>query len=231
MAGRSVRFSKEWHVVKSVLFSRREPQIQNPKFLYPPVKPDPWHDCYARRAREEGYPARSVYKLEEIQKRFGVLKRGGRVLDLGCCPGSWLLFASRVVGDRGLVVGVDIIPLTLRLPSNVRFVQHDVLAWDEPFLDAIGTNFQTVLSDMAPSTTGSKFVDAQRSLQLSESALTISARVLRPGGSFVCKIFHGSDFKGFSDTVRRSFGRVVHFKPKSSRKASKEIYIVGLGRT
>ena len=189
------------------------------------------HDYYARRAREEGYPARSVYKLEEIQRRFGVLKRGSRVLDLGCCPGSWLLFASRVVGDRGLVVGVDITPLTLLLPSNVRFVQHDVLAWDEPFLEAVGTNFQTVLSDMAPSTTGSKFVDAQRSLQLSESALTISARVLRPGGSFVCKIFHGSDFKGFSDTVRRSFDRVVHFKPKSSRKASKEIYIVGLGKT
>ena len=195
------------------------------------MKPDPWHDYYARRAREERYPSRSVFKLEEIQKRFGILKRGGRVLDLGCCPGSWLLFASRVVGDRGLAVGVDITPLTLRLPPNVRFVEHDVLGWDESFLDAIGTNFQTVLSDMAPSTTGNKFVDAQRSLQLSESALAVSVRVLRPGGAFVCKIFHGSDFNGFSDRVRRSFGRVVHFKPKSSRKASKEIYIVGLGRT
>jgi 23S rRNA (uridine2552-2'-O)-methyltransferase len=195
------------------------------------MKPNPWRDCYARRAREERYPARSVFKLEEIQKRFGVLKRGGRVLDLGCCPGSWLLFASRVVGDRGLVVGVDITPLTLPLRFNVRFVQHDVLAWDESFLDDIGTDFQTVLSDMAPSTTGSKFVDAQRSLQLSESALAISAHVLRPRGAFVCKIFHGTDFKGFSDRVRRCFGRVVHFKPRSSRKASKEIYIVGLGRT
>jgi 23S rRNA (uridine2552-2'-O)-methyltransferase len=198
---------------------------------YPAVKPDLWHDYYARRAREEAYPARSVYKLEEIQKRFGILKKGSRVLDLGCCPGSWLLFASRVVGDKGIVVGVDITTPTLRLPSNVRFVQHDVLAWDESFLEAVGTNFRTVLSDMAPSTTGSKFVDAQRSLQLSESALAISARVLKPGGSFVCKIFQGSDFKGFSDMVRRSFGRVVHFKPKSSRKASKEIYIVGLGKT
>ena len=195
------------------------------------MKPDPWHDYYARRAREEGYPARSVYKLEEIQKRFDVLKPGTSVLDLGCCPGSWLLFTSKIVGDRGLVVGVDITPLTLRLPSNVRFVQHDVLAWDESFLRVVGTDFQTVLSDMAPSTTGTKFVDAHRSLQLSESALAISARVLRPGGAFVCKIFHGSDFKVFSDRVRRSFDRVAHFKPKSSRKASKEIYIVGLGRT
>ncbi len=195
------------------------------------MKHDPWHDYYARRARKERYPARSVYKLEEIQKRFGVLKRRGRALDLGCYPGSWLIYASRIVGDRGHVIGVDITPLTLRIPSNVRFIQHDVMAWDESFLEAVGKNIGTVLSDMAPSTTGSKFVDAQRSLQLSESALAISARVLRPGGNFVCKIFHGSDFKGFSDRVRRSFGRVVHFKPISSRKASKEIYIVGLGRT
>ena len=194
------------------------------------MKPDPWHDYYARRAREERYPARSVYKLEEIQKKFGVLKTGTKVLDLGCCPGSWLLFASKVVGDRGLVFGVDITPLTLQLPFNVRFVQHDVLAWNESFLETVGTNFQTVLSDMAPSTSGSKFVDAQKSLQLGESALAISARVLRPGGAFVCKIFHGSDFKPFSDKVGKSFSRVAHFKPKSSRKASKEVYIVGLGK-
>jgi 23S rRNA (uridine2552-2'-O)-methyltransferase len=191
------------------------------------VKSNPWRDSYARRAREEQYPARSVYKLEEIQERFGVLKSGSRVLDLGCWPGSWLLFASKIVGGSGLVVGVDITPLTIRLPSNVRFIQQDVLSHDELFLEAIGANFQTVLSDMAPSTTGSKFVDSQRSLQLSESALAISARALRPGGAFVCKVFHGSDFKGFSDRVKKAFGRVAHFKPKSSRKASKEVYIVG----
>jgi 23S rRNA (uridine2552-2'-O)-methyltransferase len=192
------------------------------------VKPDHWHDYYTKRAREERYPARSVYKLEEIQKRFGILKLGSRVLDLGCCPGSWLLFASQVVGDKGLVFGVDITSLTLRLPTNARFVQRDVLDWDTSFLEAIGTNYQTVLSDMAPSTTGIKSVDAQKSLELSESAIAIANRVLKPGGSFVCKIFQGSDFKAFSDALKRSFCRVVHFKPKSSRKASKETYIVGL---
>lgn len=194
------------------------------------MKPYPWHDHYAKRAREEGYPARSVYKLKEIQKRFSILKRGDRVLDLGCCPGAWLLYASKIVGDSGLVVGVDIIPLALRLPPNARFVQQDLLAWDESFLGAVGTNFETVLSDMSPSTTGSKFVDAQRSLQLSESAFAISACVLKPGGGLVCKIFQGPDFKGFSDKLRKSFGRVTHFKPRSTRKASKEIYIVGLGK-
>jgi len=194
------------------------------------VKSNPWQDHYARRARAQQYPARSVYKLEEIQKKFGVLKKGDRVLDLGCCPGSWLLFASRVVGETGLVFGVDITPLSLQLPSNVRFIRQDVLAWDDSFLGAIGTDFQAALSDMAPSTTGSKFVDSQKSLELSESALSISRRVLKPGGAFVCKIFQGSDFKPFSDEVGKSFGRVAHFKPKSSRKASREVYIVGLGK-
>ncbi|MBW1770494.1 MAG: hypothetical protein JRJ17_04910 [Deltaproteobacteria bacterium] len=139
-----------------------------------------------------------MYARVKIQKKFSVLKSGSRVIDLGCCPGSWLLFASDIVGSRGLVFGVDITPLTLRLPPNVHFIQQDVLTWDESFVEAIGLNFQVVLSDMAPSTTGSKFVDSQRSLELSESALAISAR--------------------------------VHFKPKSSRKASKEVYVVALGK-
>ncbi len=198
--------------------------------IYPLVKPDPWHDYYAKRAREERYPARSVYKLEEIQKKFKILKRNSRVLDLGCCPGSWLLFASETVGEKGFVVGVDINPLIIRVPPNARFVRDDVLAWEESFMEAIGTSFQAVLSDMAPSTTGNKSVDAQRSLELSEAALAISDRVLRPGGSFVCKVLQGPDLKAFSDGLKQSFRRVAHFKPKSSRKASKEIYIVAMGK-
>ena len=195
------------------------------------MKTAQWHDYYTKRARQEGYPARSVYKIEEIQKKFRVLKKSGRVLDLGCAPGSWLLFASKIARQgAALVVGVDIAPVTIRLPSNVSFIQHDVLAWDEAFLETVGTDFDTVLSDMAPSTTGNKFVDAHKSLELCESAFAISTRVLRPGGSFVCKIFQGGDFKDFSDRIKKSFGRVAHFKPKSSRKASKEVYIIGLGK-
>jgi 23S rRNA (uridine2552-2'-O)-methyltransferase len=198
--------------------------------IYPRVKPDPWHDYYARRAREERYPARSVYKLEEIQKRFKVLERNGRVLDLGCCPGSWLLFASETVGKKGLVVGVDIHPIAVPLPPNTRFVQDDVLSWGESFVEAVGTGFQVVLSDMAPPTTGSKSVDAQRSLELSEAALAISDRVLGVGGNFVCKVFQGPDLKAFADGLKQSFRRVARFKPQSSRKASKEIYIVGMAK-
>lgn len=152
------------------------------------------------------------------------------MLDLGCVPGSWLLFASRAVGGKGFVVGVDITPISLKLPPNVRFVQHDVLSQNASFLEAVGGPFDAVLSDMAPSSTGNKFVDAHRSLELCESAMAIAGHVLEAGGTFVCKIFHGADFKVFSDQVKKSFGRVVHVRPKSTRKASREIYVVGLGK-
>ncbi len=192
------------------------------------MKRHPWQDHYAIRARRQGYPARSVYKLEEIQRSFRILKKGGKVLDLGCCPGSWLLFASKVVGGKGLVVGVDARPVSMQLPTNVKFVRHDVLAWDKSFLKAVGDQFDTVLSDMAPFTTGNKFVDTCRSVELGEAALRLSARVLKPSGAFVCKVFFGPDFEEFSDELKKSFGRVARVRPKGTRKASREIYVVGL---
>jgi len=140
------------------------------------------------------------------------------------------LFASKVVGERGLVVGVDLAPVRIQLPRNTHFIKQDVLAWDAAFIEAVGTGFDIVLSDMAPSTTGNKFVDAHRSLELSEAALAISARVLRTGGAFICKVFQGEDLKGYSDAVKGEFKRVVHVRPKATRKASKEIYIVALGK-
>jgi 23S rRNA (uridine2552-2'-O)-methyltransferase len=194
------------------------------------VKPYSRHDHYAKRAREERFPARSVYKLEEIQKRFRILKKGGRVLDLGCFPGSWLLFASKIVGKSGLVVGVDLTPVTIQLPSNTLFMQHDVLDWEASFVENVGTRFDVVLSDMAPSTTGNKFVDAQRSLELSEAALGITGPVLKTRGAFVCKVFQGPDLRGYLDKMKTQFDRVVNVKPKSSRAASKEIFVVGLGK-
>ena len=194
------------------------------------MKSHRWHDSFTIRARKEGYPARSVYKLQEIQRSFRVLKKGGAVLDLGCFPGSWLLYASKMVGDRGRVLGVDITPLSLQLPANARFLQHDALAMNPSFLETLGGPFDAVLSDMAPSSTGTKFVDAHRSLQLSEAALAIASRVLKAKGTFVCKAFHGPDFKGFSDQAKTLFRRVAHVRPESTRKASKEIYVVGLGK-
>ena len=163
-------------------------------------------------------------------KRYRILRQGCRVLDLGCAPGSWSLFASRIVGPKGLVVGVDITPVTIAMPSNVQIVEHDILRFDVSILETTGGPFDVVLSDMAPSTTGNRFVDAQRSLELCEAALHIALQLLKTKGAFVCKVFHGSDFKDFSNRTKGFFGRVSHVRPKTTRKASKEIFIVALGK-
>jgi 23S rRNA (uridine2552-2'-O)-methyltransferase len=191
------------------------------------MKSTPWDDYYAQKARREGWVARSAYKLEEIQKKYSILKRGGRVLDLGCCPGSWLQFASKVVGKTGLVVGIDIIPLKHAMPDNVRFIQADILSL-KGLPDEFSGGFDTVLSDMAPKTSGNKFVDTQRSLMLCEAALHFSDRYLNAKGALVCKVFQGDGFNEFVDRLKERFEKTRLFRPGSTRKRSREIYAIGL---
>ena len=185
-----------------------------------------WQDHYTRRAKKERFPARSVYKLQEIQQKHQLIKRGHKVLDLGCSPGSWLLHAAKLTGDSGRVVGIYIKTVKGNFPGNVQLMTADVFVLDAA---SLGNDFNVVLSDMAPATTGRKDVDAARSFNLCETALNIAQNVLRPGGSFVCKIFQGPDFKLFTETAKTSFKEIKTFKPRSSRKASKEIFIIGLG--
>ena len=189
-------------------------------------KPNPWQDHYSRRAKKDRYPARSVYKLEEIQQKHRLINKGDKILDLGCAPGSWLLYAAKLTGDRGRVVGVDLKPVKIQAAPNIEIINGDVFALDNGVL---GSDYNVVMSDMAPATTGHKAVDAARSAGLCEAALAIAQRVLLPGGSFVCKIFQGPDFNQFLDSVRAGFDKQKIFKPRSSRKASKEIFIIGLG--
>jgi len=189
-----------------------------------------WQDHYARRAQKEKFPARSVYKLKEIQQKHKLVKKGDKVLDLGCAPGSWLLYAADLTGNSGQVIGIDLKTVTIKVPSHVKVYTADILALDDEFFRSEGRNFNVVISDMAPATTGSKHVDSARSFNLCQAALAIAQEVLKPGGSFVCKIFQGEDFKTFSDSVRTAFNTCKTFKPQSSRKASREIYIVGLDK-
>ena len=189
-----------------------------------------WQDHYTRQARKDKYPARSVYKLKEIQQKNRVIKKGDAVLDLGCAPGSWLKYAAEVVGPRGRVVGIDLKPVTIALPEQVQVLTGDIFEMLDDLKAAAGPGYQVVLSDMAPATTGNKHVDAARSMGLCEAALYVAREVLRPGGQFVCKIFQGPDFKAFTDEVRKSFQKQKIFKPQSTRKASREIFIIGLGR-
>lgn len=195
-----------------------------------PSNKNRWADHYTRQAKKDRYPARSVYKLKEIQQKFTVIKKGDRVLDLGCAPGSWTLYAAELTGSGGRVVGIDLKAVDLRAPEHVRVVRGDALDELDRVLDTIGGAFDVVLSDMAPGTTGNKTVDAARSLGLCEAALNLAEHVLKPGGAFVCKIFQSGDVKAFADTVRSKFQLQKTFKPQSSRKASKEIFIIGIGK-
>ena len=190
-------------------------------------------DYYAKRAKQENFPARSVYKLQEIQKKYRLIKKGHKVLDLGCAPGSWLKYVAELTGGQGRVVGVDLKPVTEKLPAYVRVLKEDVMALaeaPEKCLELVENGFDAVLSDMAPATTGNKDVDAARSFNLSQAALVIAGSVLPKGGTFVCKIFQGPDFEKFIAAVKAGFDMYRIYKPQSTRKESKETYIIGISR-
>ncbi len=194
-------------------------------------KKNKWSDHYTRKAKKDDYPARSVYKLQEIQQKNRIIKKGDKVLDLGCSPGSWLMYAAELTGEKGAVTGIDLKQVTTKLPSHVRTITGDIFSVDSDQLSSvIGGNYQVVLSDMAPATTGNKTVDAARSFELCREAFSIAQHLLVHSGNFVCKIFQGEDFKIFSESVKNSFEKHKIFKPKSSRSQSREIYIIGIGK-
>ncbi len=190
-------------------------------------KKQTWQDHYTRKAKKDKFPARSVYKLQEIQKKFKLLRPGGRYLDLGCSPGSWLIYAAKEAGQKGEVLGVDLVAVTDGLPANAKAIVADVSEVQE-LVNATGVGFDAVLSDMAPATTGQKRVDAARSYNLCTAALEVAIKTLKPGGGFVCKIFFGEDFEDFRNAIKSEFKSTKIYKPESSRKHSKEIYLIGL---
>jgi 23S rRNA (uridine2552-2'-O)-methyltransferase len=190
-----------------------------------------YRDHYFKRAKQENYPARSVYKLQEMDKSFQLLRPGQKVLDLGASPGSWTLYAAKRVGDKGRVLGVDLNPANTAFPPQVTFLQEDVFDRSPEFQELLDTwaPFDHVVSDMAPKTSGIKFKDQALSLELVEEAFALATTCLAAGGCFVVKIFEGPDVHGFTQGLRPWFARVKTFKPKSSRSESKEIFIVGTG--
>ncbi len=187
-----------------------------------------YRDHYFLKAKQEQYPARSVYKLKEIDKKFGLFAPGMAVLDLGAAPGSWSLCAVERVGAKGRVLACDIQDTDTHFPRNITFMREDVFDRSAAFNAALAEfgPFNVVMSDMAPKTTGTRFTDQARSLALCEEALALALTVLIKGGSFVVKIFMGPDIQDFVRLMRANFGTVNAFKPKSSRPESKEIFYV-----
>jgi len=188
-------------------------------------------DHYTRQARARNFPARSIFKLEEIDRKHRLFRPGRAVLDLGCAPGSWLMYAADQVGDKGLVVGVDQHGLKVDLPKNARYLRGDALAVDAEELSSLWPEpFDVVLSDMAPHTSGNRFVDQQRSLRLVLRALEIADELCGRGGAFLGKVFHGEDIAEATSRAKELFATVRLVKPKAVRKGSYEIYLLALDR-
>ena len=187
-------------------------------------------DFYFKQAKKENYAARAVFKIQEIDAKFRVFHPGNKVLDLGAAPGSWAQFASKRVGQKGRILGIDLQPIKITLP-NSQFITADMreLDLDQTMSDAgIAPPFDVVLSDMAPKTIGVRLTDQMRSLELCELALTTAERFLKPKGHFVCKMFHSEEFEGYRNKLRSKFARVELIRPESTRKGSKEIFFVAL---
>ena len=190
-------------------------------------------DYYFKKAKKENYPARSVYKLEEAQKKYRFLQTGNGVLDLGCQPGSWSIYAARIVGPAGLVVGVDLQEgkkISIAKAAEIVWFCDDIMA-DYIVEKVIKTrkDFQTILSDIAPRTSGNKWVDQQQSLNLARRVLELAGELLESGGNIYVKVFEGEDFREFVDSVRKNFKTVKIVKPKSSRSESREVFVLGMG--
>ncbi len=187
-------------------------------------------DHYFKKAKDNNFAARSVFKLEEIDQQFKLVKKGFHILDLGASPGSWSQYCSQKIGTEGRVLGVDLKPVNVKL-GNAHFIQADLrdLNLEEVFKEhGFDPPFDMVISDMAPNTTGIRMTDQARSFDLCVLALDVAQRFLKPKGDFVCKFFHSDDFTKLRDLMKTQYDRVEVVKPDSTRRISKEIFLIGL---
>ena len=187
-------------------------------------------DYYAAKAKKEGYPARSVYKLMEIQKKFRVIDKSSRILDIGAAPGSWSLYVLKEL-RAGSLVSVDLMHMDINYKgNNFVFLQGDAFAEETAAKIKENGPYNTILSDAAPSTTGNRTVDTERSLQLVESVINLSEKMLLQGGNLVVKIFQGGGEKKIIERMKKMFNSVKIFKPDAVRKISFETYLIGCGK-
>lgn len=194
-----------------------------------PKNPYKRPDAFTKAAKAQGYPARSVFKLEEIDRRARIFRQGQRVLDLGAAPGSWSMYAAQKIGGAGKLLAVDLSAINVSLGANAHFVQGDALSLSNEDL-ALFAPYDVVLSDMAPSTTGSRIADQTRSFELFMRALAVADALTAEGGSFVGKIFMSDDFVKARDALRAVFAEFRTIKPEGTRSNSVEVFLVGQKR-
>lgn len=189
-------------------------------------------DFYTQRAHKEGYPARSVYKLEEINSTSRLIKPGDTVLDVGAAPGSWTLYTHRVLlKERGKIVSVDLNPLSLDpIPPTVTALVGDAFSKEIRARLVEEGPYDAIISDAAPMTTGNRIVDTSRSEYLAEQVVMLADEQLKTHGNMVIKIFQGGGEQEVLRKMRTIFAKAKAFKPKASRDDSFEIFLIGLDR-
>lgn len=186
-------------------------------------------DHFFHKAKKENFLARSVYKLEEIDERFKILKKDDNVIDLGYHPGSWIQYTSQKILPNGMVIGADVRDINNKLLNlkNVRLFQKDVLEIQTMEELGVSDQFDVVLSDMAPNTTGIQSVDQVRSLNLVEMVFFLLPKFLKPGGNVVVKVFESNDAQLFLKEQKKHFSEFHYLRPKSTRSVSKEYFVIG----
>lgn len=188
------------------------------------------NDPYVKQAQKDGYRSRASYKLLEVQEKYKLIRPGMTVLDLGAAPGGWSQVTSRLIGGQGRLIASDILEMD-SIP-DVTFIQGD-FTQDEVLariLDAVGNSpVDLVISDMAPNMSGTPAVDMPKAMFLCELALDLAARILKPGGNFVIKVFQGEGFDAYVKDARQKFDKVQMIKPDSSRGSSREQYMLAWG--
>lgn len=185
-------------------------------------------DHYRRLAKDQGYRARSAYKLLQLNNSYHVLRKGSRVADLGCAPGGWLQVATKIVGDSGMVIGIDLKPVD-PVPGAV-IIQGSIEdpGIMEKIAGKLGGKADAVLSDIAPNVSGVWDMDHARQISLTAAALLFARTVLRAGGSAVFKVFEGEMLNEMKAELKKNFGKVLLSKPSASRQESSELYVVCL---
>lgn len=187
-------------------------------------------DPFVKMAQKDGYRSRASYKLLEIQEKDRILRPDMTVIDLGSAPGGWSQVTSRVIGDKGRLIASDILPMAAI--ADVTFIEGDFTeerVFNE-IMAAVGNKpVDLVISDMAPNMSGIRTADQAGAMYLCELALDLASKVLRPGGDFLIKIFHGEGFDDYLRDVRRRFEKVQMRKPTSSRDRSREQYLLARG--
>lgn len=185
-------------------------------------------DHYYKKAKEEGLASRAVYKLEELDKQFKLLKPGNKVLDMGCAPGGWLQYISKKIGFHGKAVGIDLLPLKTKLPDHICILQGDANQEDiqKLCIEKLESEADLIVSDMSPNLSGIRFKDNYESYLLCLNVLKVAQKILKKGGTIVVKIFPGDELSDFKKKLQENFEEIKTYVPQATRKGSSEIYLI-----